>query len=272
MSRRFLLLFHARSGSNLITMALAAHPAIVMYGELFHHMEAVRKDVRLPGAAAASCGQTDYYRDGSDPVAFLQAQLYDRTFPPEKTAVGFKMAHFHMRSEANTRLCALAGVDAGPRHLSQDEEDRFWNWLGADREIRIISLYRRSLLQAMVSGLRATKSNQWWLSAGARPEPSAQERLRVPIEQFREFVDLMTANRERAGALLADHPMLTLEYQDVVGRFDVTMQRIEEFLGVAPLAVRQPLQKQAQMPVSEAIVNYAELREAVAGTQYEAYL
>jgi len=272
MRQRFLLLFHPRSGSNLITTALADHPAVVMYNELFHHIEVVRRDIRLPGEGAGPCSRTDYYHDGRDPVAFLQEQLYGRDFPPDKTAAGFKLSYFQMRSQANRGFCELLGAPAGLANEGE-HEDRLWNWLGADREIRVISVYRRSLLQALVSSLNAVKSNQWWLPANASAKPAAGQRFQVPVEKFRTFVDLMVAGRERACALFADHALLSLEYQeDVVDQYDITMRRIEEFLGVAPLAVRPQLQKQARIPVSEAVVNYAELCQALAGTRYEAYL
>jgi hypothetical protein len=58
----------------------------------------------------------------------------------------------------------------------------------------------------------------------------------------------------------------------VLERFDFTMRRIEEFVGVAPLEIRQPLQKQARAAIHEAVVNYAELCQTVAGSKYAAYL
>jgi hypothetical protein len=135
-----------------------------------------------------------------------------------------------------------------------------------------LSLYRQSLLQTMVSALRALKSKQWLLPIGER-NAASDERLFIPVEKFRKFVDLVTADRERACALFADHPMLTLEYQkDVVDQYDVSIRRIEDFLGVAPSPLPRKLQKQAQVPVSEALSNFAELRAAVVDTKYEAHL
>jgi hypothetical protein len=274
MTQRFLLLFHPRSGSNLIATTLAAHPSIVMYGELFNHLEAARRDVRQIGGPVGPSAQTDYLRDGGDPVAFLQQQLFQRSFPPEKTAVGFKLSHHHLRQADTVELCRLIGGNAGTGLLATPaEEVRFWNWLGADREIRIISLYRQRLLETMVSLLIAVKTQQWLLPVGGRRDESGPKQVHIPVEDFRQFIDFMTASQERACALLADHPLLTLEYQvDVVDRFEETMKRIEAFLGVGSLPLPPRLQKQSRVPVSEAITNFAELQKAVAGTKYEAYL
>jgi LPS sulfotransferase NodH len=273
MTQRFVLLFHARAGSTLVTMALAAHPEIVMYGELFHPLEAARKDLRPLGPTPGPCDQTDYYREGSDPVAFLQQQLYGRDFPAERTAVGFKLSHLHMRTEENAFLRDVLGIETGARKaLPPAEEERFWNWLGADREIKVISLHRRSLLEALVSALVAARTHQWELPVGATAK-APEQRPHVAVDKFRQFVDLMTADWERAHILFGHHPLLELEYQqDVVDQFDATIRRIEEFLGVATVPLPQKLQKQAKAPVREEIANFAELQQAVAGTRYEAYL
>jgi hypothetical protein len=272
MKPRFLLLFHPRSGSNLVATALTEHPAVVMYGELFHHLQAAREHLR-PVDTPGPCAQCDCYRDGADPVAFLQDQLFNRSFPPERTAFGFKLSPLHLRRAANARICALLGTDPGPDQPGEASENRFWQWLSADREIRVISLYRQSLLETMVSALVALQTNQWLQPIGTAAKTPKQDRLHVPVDQFRQFVDLMTADRERALALFAGHPLLDLEYQkDVADQFDLTMRRIEEFLGVPPLALRKQLEKQSRTPIRERVINYAELHLAVAGTRYEAYL
>jgi LPS sulfotransferase NodH len=272
-TQRFLLLFHGRSGSTLLTMALAAHPAIVMYGELFHLLEKIRRDFQPQGQTPGPSDQTDYYRTGSDPIAFLQQQLYARTFPTERAAAGFKLSHVQMRAEETTWMRDVLGVDMGAQKtLPQAEEERFWSWLATDRDIRIILLHRRSMLETLVSALRAARTHQWELPVGATPAASAA-RFQVPVDKFRRFVDISTGHQEHSRALFAHHPLLELEYQqDIVNQYDATIGRIEDFLGVAPLPLPQRLQKQASKPLREEIANFEELQKAVAGTKYEAFL
>ena len=75
---------------SLVTGALHTHPAVVMYAEIFTADENARR-AQLSYNTREPYAPDDYYRDGADPVAFLEQHVYGRAYPPEKKVVGFKL-------------------------------------------------------------------------------------------------------------------------------------------------------------------------------------
>jgi LPS sulfotransferase NodH len=251
MLERFVLLSSPRTGSTLMALALHSHPAVVMGSELFHPFEEERKAHAMdPGTALAVLD--DYYHEGDDPVRFLEQHLYGRAYPPEKKAVGFKLFHFHLPD--------------GPGAA-------FWSWLAAARDIRIIHLYRRRLLEAFVSMMIAIQTQEWRrpVSAGS-PVPQLPP-LTIDVDKFKKYADALASYVDRMNATLKDHAMLTLEYQDdVVAQFEATVKQVEALLGIESRPLPQKLRKQARSPISEEVANFHELHDALEGTRYETYL
>jgi LPS sulfotransferase NodH len=250
MLQRFVFLTHARSGSTLVSQALGSHPAVVMCDELFHADPEERKG-QITDPARVLQPLQDWYRDGDDPVQFLENQLYDRSWPVEKKAAGFKLFHPHARTGTAAQL---------------------WDWLIAAKDIRIINSFRQELLAAYVSRARARKTGLWEKPVGDQHTAHIPP-FPVDIVDFKQYVDELTGYRDRTVAQLADHPCISFEYAtDIRDHFDETMQRIQEFLGLEPAALPQRLSKQASVPLSERITNYDALRDALQGSKYEAYV
>ena len=251
MPQRFILLCAPRTGSTLLTAALHQHPAVVMYDEIFAAEESFRRsqsELSVPEPFAPA----DYYREGADPVEFLRRQVYGATYPPQKQAVGFKLFHAHMR--------------AGPAA-------RLWDWLAAEKDIRIIHLHRDRLLESYASFLIASKTREWLVPVSAGTHAAQVAPIVIDVDQFKDYADQQLGDRKRAEGLFRDHPYLTIEYRnDVCAQFDATIRRIEGFLGIASMPLPKKLQKQAQVSLSEEITNFGEVRDALEGTEYETFL
>jgi LPS sulfotransferase NodH len=251
MLQPFILLGSARTGSSLVTAALHEHPAVVMYGEIFIDPESARQaqrtwKVREPYAP------DDYYRDGADPVAFLEKHVYGQAYPAAKKALGFKLFYTQMRTGPAARL---------------------WDWLAGASHIRIIHLYRKRLLEAYLSLQIARMTQEWLVPVAAGAQRAEVAPVKVDVDQFKQYADEELHHREEAERLFQEHPRLTIEYHDdVVAQFDTTVRKMEEFLGIESRPLPQKLQKQARLPISEEIANFHELYDALEGSRYEALL
>lgn len=251
MLRRFILLALPRTGSNLLAMALHAHPAVVMAAELFHPQVQGRKEHALDPKHAFTILE-DYYHEDADPVQFLQNQLYGRAYPPEKKVVGFKLFH---------------------SHLEQGPAACFWDWLAGERDISIIHLYRRRILEAFVSLEIALMTQEWRRPIAEGPPPEEMGLLTLDVQRFKNYVDRVESYMKRMRATLMDHPTLTLEYQeDLSERFDESIKKVEAFLDIDPLPLPRLLQKQSRRAVADEVANFREFQEALKGTPYETYL
>jgi LPS sulfotransferase NodH len=251
MLKRFIILCAPRTGSNLLTAALHVHPAVVMYSEIFAPEESFRQMQSAMGTPERF-GPAEYFRAAADPAAFLEQQVYGAAFPPQKQAVGFKLFHAHMRSGSAARL---------------------WDWLSAEKDVHVIQLYRQRLLESYLSFLIASKTRQWLVPVSAGAHAAQVAPVTIDVHQFKQYADQQLEDRRRAEELFRDHPRLTIEYlDDVCGRFDATISKIEAFLGIASLPLPIRLKKQAQLPVSEEITDFDRIYDALAGTKYEAFL
>lgn len=250
MIQRFVFLTHARSGSTLVAQALSAHPAVVMCDELFHaDLEERQGQVNDPKRVLQPLQH--WYRDGDDPVQFLETNLYGRSWPAGKKTAGFKLFHPHAR---------------------EGEAARLWDWLIAAKDIRIIDSFRQRLLAAFVSRARARKTGLWEKPVGDQKEVHVPP-FPVDVAEFKEYVDELTGYRERTMAQLAGHPSISFEFgADIRDNFDETMQRVQDFLGITRVDLPQKLTRQASVPLEERITNYDALCTELKGSKYEAYL
>lgn len=252
MPDRFILLAYPRTGSSLIAHALGVHPAVAMYGELFHPIEAFRKHV-VTAADEAPYPLSDYYRAGADPVEYLERELYGRAFPPDKKMLGFKLFH--------------------RQHLPSPARERLFDWLAGMKGIRIIHLYRKRLLAAYVSFQRALLTHEWGIKAGDSAHGKEAPPLTIDVEGFQKYADEILSSQDLVAGLFREHPMLTIEYrEDVAEHYDATIGRIEEFLNLDVMSLPQLLKKQARRPIEEEVTNLAEVQAVLRGTRYEAFL
>src|SRR5579859_5197188 len=111
---RFIILCYARTGSELLLRALAQHPQVRLYGELFHAVAGERGEHGVPGRSLG---------DDEDGATFLRNAVFREQ--DGASAVGFKLMYSHA---------------AAPPHAS------VWTALGEDRPVRVIRLRRDDLL------------------------------------------------------------------------------------------------------------------------------
>jgi LPS sulfotransferase NodH len=236
---RFIILGHGRTGSNLLGSSLNQHPDVAAHGELYHDVEEKR---------AASPVDDRYLRDGDDPVAFAEEVAFAPRPGTTARAAGFRLFYSHCREG-----------EAGAR---------FWEYLTADRGLRVVHLVRHNLLESYVSRQVAGRTGEWLRKndGQAPPEPDPFE---IQLSKCQWFFDWATEHREQARERFAGHPLLEVSYEGMVADYGGTIARVFEFLGVPPVPVTAPYRKQARRAPREQVSNFAELREAFRGTPYE---
>lgn len=242
--RRFILLSHARSGTNMLNSALEGHPGILMYGEALH-----------PNKIFLKVGMPEWDTDeawkawrNAYPVPFVRDVIY-RGCDEETAAVGFKIF---------------------PEHLDrQPGMEVLWDWLAGEKDIAVISLHRTDLLSYFLSLEVARRAGKWLLDPGAtRPSEAISIDAERAEEAFERRVRYRTQIRER----FAHHPFMELTYEDLTRDTGAALTRVQSFLGVEPLALAPATLKQEIRPLREAISNYDELARRWRGTRWESVL
>jgi len=132
-----------------------------------------------------------------------------------------------------------------------------WDLLAADRELHVISLRRRDLLRRHLSfRLRGYE--------GLDPPPPLDldpGELRADFDRQRQAVAALDE-------LFADHPLRTVVYEDLVARYQDTMDELQRFLGVRSLPLAPGTLPRPRWPLTDVVRNHRELAEAFAGTEW----
>jgi len=233
----FVVLAAQRTGSNLLCTLLNSHPEILCHHEIFNP--------RGPRYAVT-------HRDGSfdlgsleererDPVAFLNRVWRTRCGHP---CVGFKM--------------------------TRGQDERVLRHLLDDPSIKKIVLQRRNRIKTYVSQQIAQHLDEWEVYHSRELEPD-RPRIEVDVTRLREHIASNERFYREIGEPLQTRPdsYIKVEYEGLLSQ---TLHRqLLDFLGVEPRGVglKPSSVKQNSANLRELVSNFAELEEALRGTDLE---
>ena len=237
--QKFIVLTHARSGSSMLVATLGQHPEIIRFQEIF---------------TSGSIGfNTEGFDNNSEkmirlrnrcPIEFLQRQIFS-SYPSSIKAVGFKLF---------------------PEQIDNKHLSSVWDWIVANKSIRIILLTRDNLLEAYVSKLIALKTNGFrCMYESDRTNTTVNVNFEDCLSEFQK----RHVYNQKALEQLKHHKLLCLEYEEVVRDLDNSFRKLQEFLGVTVQPISVVSLKKEVRPMSEVIENYAELRERFSDTQWK---
>ncbi len=240
----FILLCHARSGSNLISLSLGKHGAVKMFGEIFHASDQEAR-TSLPKRL-----HPPHMR--SDAAQFLGQEIFDQRPPWPNRARGFKIFYEHARANPTQKAA--------------------WAYLVDRKDIKVIHLTRRNLLDCKLSLEVALRNGEWFVSSGEQSSATSIERFSLSPWDCQQYFGQILSSKLWAQEVFAGHPTLTLEYErDLRGDFAGTMARVFAFIDVPDVPVAQQLVKQQTGRPADRILNYEELRRWFEHTLYEEY-
>lgn len=235
-SRNFIILTHARTGSNLLTLSLL-DMGIHVGGEIFHSEEDSRADAMV-------WGDTPYV-SGMDGAEFVR-NMYSADGP-----VGFKIFFQHART--------------GPAAT-------VWDYLINSKDVAIIHLVRRDLLASWVS-LKCAERSGLWIRKRAQENRPEVEPFEVSVKELEGYFKRIHEARNSARTMFAGHPFLEIAYEDdLCANFEGTLHRIADFVGATELDEPKPATERIEVgdPV-RSIANFEELAQHFKDGPYSEY-
>lgn len=199
-----------------------------------------------------------------------EVTVHGEVLAPNKRPEGDLSGHVRRLLEAKSKASVLA-FKVFYYHVDTSNDLPVWESLISRSDVRVVHLKRRNILRTHVSRARAAATNQWAAQAGAAPV--AAPRLWLDYEDCLADFKRTRNYERRFDEMLACHgtPTLQLEYESVVADFSPTMKRLQRFAGVADLNLPPALEKQAQLPLTDEIANYEDLKTAFVGTEWESF-
>ena len=134
--------------------------------------------------------------------------------------------------------------------------------------MRVLHIRRHNLLRTYLSHVHASRTEEWIGKGDAVRSPPP---VGLDFDACRSFFEKTRRWEREYDARLSGHPKLDLYYEDMVGGFDEEMTRVQTFLGLPLEGIRPRTRKQSQLPLSKAILNYEELRERFADTEWDSF-
>jgi LPS sulfotransferase NodH len=238
---KFIILSTPRSGSNYLSSLHHRHPDIVSYGEMYNP-DFIHGD---PGAPWMGHIHALQWLRKIVPIIFLKLFIF-RRYTTNIRAVGFKAFYYHLDTYTKLR-----------------------DYLVQHKEVKIIHLMRRNLLEKYTSLMIARKTDVW-----VRKEsdlPKEHEPIYISYHDCLEHFILSMQSRRYYSKLFNRHAHLDLYYEDLVNNQKDQIDKLLGFLDVQKLNLKTTLIKQNRKPLSKLIVNYSTLKKKFNRTQWSRF-
>jgi LPS sulfotransferase NodH len=258
MTKQFLILGNARTGTTFLQTLLDSHSEIKSYGEILHLLAKPKRQL---------------HQFLEDPINFLENQVYVNHPRPIK-AVGFKTLYTQMGEDSiflsnmDTRNVCLE-IKTKREIFSEymrrnfdlvEIRQRFADlsdYLQAQEDIRIIHIKRKNKLDSYLSRRLAEQSGVWNSTTGSYNV----DKIHLDFEDCLKYFQNTEAFENKFDQMFKKHPVITIYYEDMVRDTSQTVSSILTFLGLNMERLSSPLTKQNRREAASLISNYQQLRE-----------
>jgi LPS sulfotransferase NodH len=244
--QKFVILGLGRSGSNLIKHSLDSHSKVLVFGELFRHPDRIGWDRYPYNECLQSQHLVAMMHAATD--KFLEKEVF-RNFSPNISAVGFKIFY---------------------HHAQKDSRKKVWSYLRENKEIKIIHLKRRNMLERYLSLKIAQNTNQWRLGKEDKVEQKAIT-LTIPFEELAQNFEETKSDQINFDKLFLGNKIIDIFYENLSNSFDAEINRIQNFLDIECESLIPMTKRQRSKSLSETILNYQELKERFRYTPWEKF-
>ena len=159
-------------------------------------------------------------------------------------------------------------------HPRDDESGDALDDLASMDNLYILHLMRKNILRTLVSkkigrmrGRWAEKTHWWGSLLEKKEEVACHFTVDELIEGFKQTKTWEKEGNER----FRNHPILSVYYEELMSQPEQTFREVTDFLGVGYRRPQTNLKKQNTMPLTQAIVNYEELKSAFSGTEWQPF-
>ncbi|WP_373498929.1 sulfotransferase [Desulfococcus sp.] len=272
-----MILTSARSGSNFLHYALKSHENIQMFGEVFNLQAAsapVMRRLLLDPVKYADKLLNKKCPKGKMVLGF---KIFYNQMTPEQVDCEFYSTYFIQRKDVSNEEAAQ--IERLKRYIANTFDvvaakariEDVWSYFQKDTRIKILHLRRKNHLKQYLSICRAWQSNEWISMKSSALAQSSLKPIRIEYHNCLRFFEKLGEWEKKFCRHFSRHQVHDVFYEDLTGDPGVELEKVQAFLGLPLKRLDVQLRKQRQQPVSEAIVNYGELKARFKGSCYEDY-
>jgi LPS sulfotransferase NodH len=156
-------------------------------------------------------------------------------------------------------------------HPIDIESAELWHDLREAVDLRVIHLKRRNILRTMISRKIALSQEVWRIPSVRGQHPAGKMAVSfTPTELEQGFMETKRWEEEGDEAFQG-HPMVSIDYEDLVDSTDATFRKITDLLDVRFVPPKTNLRKQNPERLRDLVTNYDELKSAFAASKWHVF-
>lgn len=191
------------------------------------------------------------------PEIEMHGEILNHRYPHRMPQDGYQ----RLRSALSTRTHPAVGCNL---HAFQPDRvwdgwrrwESAWNALADDSSIKVIHLQRIDTLAQMASWKIAQLLSRW----GRQDDIIDRPTIAISPDEYRWFRDWNRSVMEWRLSHLQGRSILPVTYESLCNEWEPALARIQDFIGVRYLPLRQVTTRNERRPLSEVIENYDDLR------------
>ncbi|MBW3020334.1 sulfotransferase [Candidatus Woesearchaeota archaeon] len=256
--QKLIIVCNARTGSNHLINLLNSHPNIKTFGEIFN-LEKPRRVLKNPLKLLKETINKRYpskFKVVSIKILYSQLTLEDFVLDNNMKEFPF----FYRRYQLARELLSKTNKNKVNKRMQ-----KVLNYLEKNKEIKIIHLKRRNLLETYLSLKLAMIKDEW-----VYRENSNDLKIKVDFEDCLKNFEKIKYYEKKYDDLFKNHKRIDIFYEDLIERQEITLKKIQRFLELPENNLKSKLKKQGKKP-SESILNYKLLKTKFNGTPWEEF-
>ena len=234
----FIVTGQLRSGANVVSTSINAHPQAVCHGDLLHSSEDVRRDVHETYFGTRQSEVPDWFDSRyMSPEQYLTTRVFDHPLREEKV-VGTKLLYPHLQA------------------------NMLWDHL-RERCLQgdfVVIHVKRNPLACYISMKQAAKGPSYVTKVTAGLEFEVPPTVSIDPKEFTEFCRWHAAHEARVAQLYDDR--LEIDYRELCINYREVMKEVFDFLELPPCAdVRPGMERLKNRNIRERVYNFTYSRD-----------
>jgi len=155
-------------------------------------------------------------------------------------------------------------------HPLDDRSCNIWDELQSLNDLHIIHLKRRNILRTLLSRKIAKIQNVWAVSSDRQHSNLCKDKVSThfTVDELNKGFKQTREWEEVGDKMFRTHPVLSIDYEELVNDRTNTFRKVTEFLGVEYTQPKTELKKQNTKSMRETITNYDALKSAFFQTEW----
>ncbi|MGD1892277.1 MAG: sulfotransferase [Cyclobacteriaceae bacterium] len=140
--------------------------------------------------------------------------------------------------------------------------------LASRQSVLVVYLYRENLLRNLVSLKIAENTGQYTMWKKGQKMKVEKRKIYLSAEECKTQLMSMDEHSHYCRKLFKNHDLLPISYESLVSHPTTTLTRVQKFLKVKPYKLQSLLIRQNPEPLTKLILNYNEIKQALASTKW----